>query len=302
LRGEPSKSGIEIAADNVTIDLMGFEIGGVPGSLSGVRVEGPRTMVTLANGNVRGWGGHGLDLSEAESVLLERVQALANGGHGFLLHAGATVTSCSARSNLGSGFRVGPGARLRDCMALHSGNHGFDMQGFGTLSGCLATGSTYSGFHFARGMAADNCTSRENEDAGYVAAEGSTLVACAATDNGNGFVLDRSSAKACTAIGNGSSGFELDDACALIESLCEQNGSTGVLVRGDNNRVEANHVTRHAAGRGFHVTGTENLVVRNTSLNNGISYSVAAGNGFGPLLSLGDGTISSTNPWANWIE
>ena len=302
LTGEPSKSGIEIAASNVTVDLMGFELGGVPGSLSGLRVTGPRTMITVVNGSVRSWGAHGLDLDEAESVVLEDVHALANGGHGFLLHVGATVSGCSARSNLASGFRVGPGARLRDSTALYNGNYGFDVQGFGSVSGCLAGGSSYSGFHFARGVAADNCTSRLNEDMGYIANEGSTLVGCAATDNGTGFDLDRSTARGCTAVDNGSNGFELGGGCALLESLSEQNGFNGVYVSGNDNRVEANHVSKHAGGKGFHVNGSENLVVRNTSLNNAVAFSVAAGNGFGPLLSLGNGTITSSNPWANWQE
>src|SRR3954471_10947563 len=58
LTGVAGQSGITINADNVTLDLGGFELVG-PGSgvTNGVRVVSGRTNATVRNGSVRGWLG-----------------------------------------------------------------------------------------------------------------------------------------------------------------------------------------------------------------------------------------------------
>ena len=303
LAGVAGKAGIEIAASNVSIDLSGFTLSGGPGTLSGIRATGGlRTQVAVVDGVLRDWGEHGVDLSSAEAIALERLRAEANGSHGFLLGDGASASACTARSNTLSGFRVGPAAHLRDCMALYSGNHGFDLRGAGLLSGCLGAGSSYSGFFFARGVAADNCTARSNEDYGFIALEGSVVVGCTATDNGTGFQIAGSHARACTATDNGSFGIDVEDESSLVENIVERNGFSGIQVSGHRNRIDGNHVTGHIAGTGIWVVADENHVVRNTSLGNMIGFSISSGNGVGTILSLSAGPISTSNPWSNWSD
>jgi hypothetical protein len=43
ITGVTARHGIEIVASNVTLDLRGFEVRGVAGSLNGIRVEGTRS-------------------------------------------------------------------------------------------------------------------------------------------------------------------------------------------------------------------------------------------------------------------
>ena len=63
LTGVSGSNGIVIDADDVTLDLNGFALLGVPGSLDGVTVTGgARENVTVKDGIVRGWGEHGIDL------------------------------------------------------------------------------------------------------------------------------------------------------------------------------------------------------------------------------------------------
>ena len=56
IAGVSGKHGIEIAASNVSIDLMGFALEGVLGSLDGVSTEGLRDSLAVRNGTVSGWG------------------------------------------------------------------------------------------------------------------------------------------------------------------------------------------------------------------------------------------------------
>ncbi|MFT3684265.1 MAG: hypothetical protein QM783_04950 [Phycisphaerales bacterium] len=54
--GASGKMGIEIAAGGVTVDLCGFTLAGVPGSLNGV-FDASITGTTLKNGTISDWGG-----------------------------------------------------------------------------------------------------------------------------------------------------------------------------------------------------------------------------------------------------
>ena len=60
--GVAGKHGIEIAANGVTLDLMGFDLVGVPGSLAGVRETVDATDTAVVNSSVRNWA-IGVDLA-----------------------------------------------------------------------------------------------------------------------------------------------------------------------------------------------------------------------------------------------
>ena len=61
LVGVSGTNGITISADNVTIDLHGFTLDGVPGSLNGVLIDGSRTNLAVSNGVIRDWGQSGIE-------------------------------------------------------------------------------------------------------------------------------------------------------------------------------------------------------------------------------------------------
>ena len=76
--GVSGRSGIEIAADNVTIDLMGFSVEGVGGSLDGVTTELTRNNLTVRNGTVSGWGQDGIDLTQGGTGLGSLVEGVTS--------------------------------------------------------------------------------------------------------------------------------------------------------------------------------------------------------------------------------
>src|SRR5450432_723267 len=60
ISGVSGKSAILVTANNVTIDLNGFSLVGIAGSLYGVRVPAVINNLTIRNGVVRDWGSEGV--------------------------------------------------------------------------------------------------------------------------------------------------------------------------------------------------------------------------------------------------
>ena len=58
--GAVAKYGITIATNNVTLDLNGFTLLGVPGSSGGIYFSGSYSNITVQNGTITGWGGDGV--------------------------------------------------------------------------------------------------------------------------------------------------------------------------------------------------------------------------------------------------
>ena len=58
LQGAAGKSGIEIAASNVTLDLNGYTLQGIPTARDGICIDGSAAFenLTVRNGAVVGWG------------------------------------------------------------------------------------------------------------------------------------------------------------------------------------------------------------------------------------------------------
>jgi hypothetical protein len=74
--GAAGKDGIAIAASSVTIDLMGFTLEGVGGSLDGINTTAVQSEITIRNGVVMNWGANGVDLytTSSDNTVVERVQ------------------------------------------------------------------------------------------------------------------------------------------------------------------------------------------------------------------------------------
>jgi len=124
ITGVIGKHGIEIAVaalalgPSVTIDLMGFELAGVPGSLDGVSVTASDQLnVAVRNGTVRAWGGDGVDVNNSTNNLLEDLRVEGNGGRGIPAGNASTVTGCTASFNTGIGIVANSGSTVTGCTA-----------------------------------------------------------------------------------------------------------------------------------------------------------------------------------------
>ena len=192
--GESGKSGIVVDADNVSIDLNGFTLKGVPGSLDGIRPSGSTHYnLTVINGIVSNWGGSGITTYAPGfpfgiSILYSRIEGIIasdNGGTGIQAAYGSLVRSCIARdngavgiamsnnsgiieqsaaiSNGGDGFSVADGATMVNCNSLYNGGVGITCYNSGhTIIGCTVLNNTGGGINAASATIIKDCVFRSN--------------------------------------------------------------------------------------------------------------------------------------------
>ena len=103
-----AKDGIDISASGATLDLNGFAVSGVVGSLNGVAVTASVVNISITNGTVVGWGGNGIDTSAGNSsMIIEHLRVSGNGATGIYAGNGAVIKDNSVFQNGASGIRFG---------------------------------------------------------------------------------------------------------------------------------------------------------------------------------------------------
>ncbi len=223
LTGEAGQNGITITADDVTLDLNGFTLQGVPGSANGVEVQASHN-VSVINGHVEGWVGDGVLAASVQGGLLSDVQASNNGGSGLVIGIGGLVEGCTAASNGADGIVAGFGSSVFDCSA--SGNAGDGIVGAiaATVTGCTIR----------------SCTARSNGDDGIETGDGCTVSGCSATLNaddgiavGNGSVVSGNAATL-----NGGNGIVAFD--SLVRGNAARNNA-GTQINAADSTVIENH-------------------------------------------------------------
>lgn len=115
LVGQSSSDGITITSGNVTLDLSGFAVRGVPGSFDGVNVTCTCTSIVVENGAISGWGGNGLDFGPSSSSSAANVQVTNNAGIGIVLGSSNQARDCAVGSNGGGGVGAVSGTAVRNC-------------------------------------------------------------------------------------------------------------------------------------------------------------------------------------------
>ena len=111
LFGSGLNHGINIAANDVVLDLNGFAITGPAVVYAGVFVSGSFTNVTVRNGTIKGWvDGVRIFGDAAKNIVLDHLNISDTFGYGIDSRQ-ATITACSVT---GSGcWRPGVLSRLR---------------------------------------------------------------------------------------------------------------------------------------------------------------------------------------------
>jgi parallel beta-helix repeat protein len=275
--------GILVTADDVTIDLAGHAlIGPGAGNCNGIAVAEGATAHNLKvmDGKIRDWDldgvrGHvNMAMPEMDAFspncLLMNLQAFNNGATGLNITQGK-VTNCTSCDNGDRGISVADGSTVIGCTASGNGGVGIEAQ-----NGCVIR----------------DCTSRSNGTCGIVAADGTLIKNCCSTQNQS------------HGIGSGYRGL-------IIGNNCEENGLSGtgsgiyLCIPYSGCRIEDNNVNLNV--KGIEVNSPGNIIIKNTAQGNtgsgtpSANYDVAAGNALGQILNFtAGGTITSSNPWANF--
>lgn len=307
LTGVSGQPGITVDAPDVTIDLMGFTLRGVPGSLGGIH-PGPGAVNTvIGNGRVAGWGGAGVSLGRAR---LRGVESSGNGGPGFFVGDGSVVAACNATGNGGNGFHVLHGSAVESCTASFNAGSGFATGDNCTLRACAAAMNGVNGITGAQGCVIADCSARSNVQDGIDAFALSRVERCAVSLNGRHGITGGNGAAVvgCSASQQASgAGIRLEGSGGLIAGCVVRANGDGVEIAAGQCRVEGNHATSNT--RGYLVSGASNLVIRNTADANGTNYVISSGNTVGAIVasptsgsisgSSGGAGVGTTDPWGN---
>lgn len=291
INGVAAKAGIEIAASGVTVDLMGFELAGVTGSLDGIRTSVSLLQnVTIRNGSVRNWGSDGIDIGlfAVKSGLVEGVGASGNGGIGILA-ANSVVTGCTAGSNANDGISSFFGTVISFCTANGNAQRGIVTVQNCTITNCTADSNTLGGILATSGSTVTDCIANVNDSFGISVSFGS-VTRCAAKGNiGTGIsVSSGSTVYGCTAVGNDLDGITLSSDCVAVNNTCDSNGASatdsgaGIRATGSDNRIEANNCTDSDVG--IQCSAAGNIIIRNTCSGNTTNWSLVANNVYGPII------------------
>jgi hypothetical protein len=171
ITGVSGKNGIYISSNDVTLDLNGFVLTGVPGSLAGIYLIGPKN-IAIRNGTIRDWGGKGVQSLFILYSVIEDLRVYKNGSVGIEAHGGSIVRRCVASFNAGAGFDLGAGT------TSSNGEVAADV----VVENCFATGNGGSGFAL-QGAAITHCEARFNSGNGINASSASTITDCVTSVN-----------------------------------------------------------------------------------------------------------------------
>ncbi len=322
LTGVSAASGIEIQTNDVTIDLNGFAMRGVPGSIDAIRVPGIANNITIRNGIVKDWRGNGLQLSNGQNCIVEDVLA---------------------ENNVFAGIASGTNSIVRNCVSIQNGGQGILVDNASTVIGCTTSFNAGDGINGSQGVTIESCTSYENLSFGIRSLDASNIRGCTVYANdGSGIAVAQGSLVAhCTAFQNAQSGIRLDDECAVIECTAYQNTFEGIFtdrsclvarcsagqnegpsisvgtytmvrdclasdagmgigmkagieVRGTNCWIDSNACVNNT-GEGIVVLGTDNVITRNYLQDNEDNLIAVGGNQIGTLSTSPVGA----GPWDN---
>ena len=188
--GVSGKSGIRIDADGVTLDLGGFAMLGVSGSLSGVQIN-THLHVAIRNGSISGWGIDGLDGATSGLGRIEDIRAGLNTGNGISINSGSQVINCVTSENGGVGILTSNDVLVTGCVSSVNGSHGFQLGTASTLKSCLAydnggSGITTSGVN---SLTVIDCNTHFNTRAGIAGPKRSFVTGSTAAENRDGGIL-----------------------------------------------------------------------------------------------------------------
>ncbi len=210
--GVSGKHGIEVGASNVTLDLSGFALIGVSGSLDGINVSAFRGRnIVVRNGSVQSWGDCGVELEynsgQPPQARIEGIRASVNGRDGISVQFSSEVVDCVVIENGEAGILAVAASVVRDCRARSNG-------GAGIVSGSSAL--------------VVGCSSAYNVGAGYTLAQESVIESSSASNNAVGITAQGALIRGCVVSSNVGNGIDTFDGCTIIDCTVYRNGGDGI--------------------------------------------------------------------------
>jgi parallel beta-helix repeat protein len=222
--GVSGKRTIEIASSNVSINLSGFTLFGVVGSLQGISNDGAHSSILISNGTIKSFPSRGIELTAngiVRGARIERVSFESCGTVGLEGGYDLLIESC-VFAKCPSGVTGYDGSTVRNSVFAE-----YDQQGIGLSDGSIVEG----------------CTLRASPGASSVV------------------LFDSGVVRNCTITG-GSVGISSESNCVIEGNHVRGTTSHGLWVDAGS-RVVRNHVA-NAQGLGIRSDGAFTLIAENT--------------------------------------
>lgn len=280
VQGVSGKMGIEVTAGNVTIDLNGFNMVGVAGSLTGVNAY-QMSRIVVKNGTLSFWGSRGVVMGAGGSA--SDLAADHCGSTGIECTQDCTVFRCRAIANV-TGIAVDRGCIVQECQANSNTTAGIASDDAAQISRCVSSENGGVGIAAGAGTTVADCTSCHNGDDGIQATDSCTITGNTCGDNGD-------------------DGIQVYTNCVVSRNHCTLNDPSGdgggVYIHGTGNRVEDNLF--YANHYGVSCSATDNFIAKNTCrASTGLNFSVTAGNELAPVITNpGSNGFATMTPWSN---
>lgn len=322
LAGTNGQDGIVVQTDNVTIDLNGFTLKGVPGAEDAIDIAGKRTSIAVMNGVVRDWGRYGVYAVDVNNSTFVGITSISNGWVGNCAGIGvgknSDVRNCISTGNKMAGISAKDSSVIRNCKAGNNNHRGIDAQNGSTVIGCSSYGNASDGIAAYHGSTVTRCTAYGNAFRGIFLLDGCTVSDCTAYANTNvgfyvgaGVTITGSSASRngshgiyggggciisdCTTYKNLGDGIKVTYDTYVKGNSSSSNTGGGVHATGNRNRIQDNHVAFNDIG--IDVDASGNIIIRNTaSANTTREFDIVGGNATGTTQT----TPVGAGPWDNF--
>ncbi len=227
-------NGIEINADNVTLDLNGHTLIG-PGKQNGSSGSGiyadNRNNIVIINGTLRDFKECGIVLNGSNHQI-RNIRVYSNGLNGISAMSSTNISNCAASYNGSHGFCTSD-STITDCMASHNGFHGISATSSSNISNCMTSYNSSHGFYVSN----------------------STVVNCTAFDNtGRGVYASSSTITNCTANNNESHGIYASSECRIEGNNLRSNEGYGLYLSSSYNYAIKNTASTNTSGNFYAVS------------------------------------------------
>lgn len=290
-------TGIEIGASDVTIDMNGFTITGLAGSLDGIgnTTNTIRNRVTIRNGTVANMGRTGVAVTTLNPALPQ----------------GITVTDVNAHDNGMHGIYISDGI-VRSCTTHNNTSYGIYINGYlaSTVSYCLANNNS-TGIHVYNGNI-DSCYASSNAN-GILSSRG-VIARCSVINSGYGYTIENVILESCVSYGSTMYGILANGNAVVrnndIVASSIQAGSIGIMTHNMSGaKIEGNRIARHATA--IKCTSSGALVIGNSIHACTTAVNAVSGNRIGTIVTAtssgaingnSGGGLGTTDPYANIIH
>jgi hypothetical protein len=195
LTGVPGTNGITIGCGNVAIDLRGFTLSGVPGSLDGINVSAPYNNITVENGTVSDWDNNGINADNVSGGLFSQLILADNDEDGLNPGRVSQVLHCIATGNTWNGYGgFCSNTRFEGCVGTGNAADGFDTFEGCSLLGCSANLNGLDGFVCFVHCVVKDCVAHDDGFDGIdmpYGGGGGVVAGCVCNNNGSQGILRR---------------------------------------------------------------------------------------------------------------